>query len=101
MQIGLREDAADLRTLLVDSVAKYATKHSATTSAKRHPAVTRIDFNYWLTDGGPAAPFVLLHLDTRPGSNPDGTWTHTKFASVKLPNWTSPLRAVLEHLSVW
>lgn len=100
MHIDFRADATDLRAFLVDSVAEYTAKHDAVATAKRYPPVTRIDFNYWLTDGGPAAPFILLHFDTRAGSNPDGRWSHSEFASIKRPHWKAPLRAVLNGQDV-
>jgi hypothetical protein len=96
MRIDLTKDATDLRGLIVDAVAKYATKHALRAAASHHPLVTRIDLNFWLGDGGPAAPFVPLHFDTRPGSEPDGKWSHPEFATLERPHWKAAVDAVCD-----
>ncbi len=96
MTIHLSADAADLRAMLDKAVQKYAKKHAGRPSAADHPPVTRIGLTFWLGDGGPAAPFVMLQLDTRPGSEPDGTWTHAEFATLRRPAWRSPINAACD-----
>jgi hypothetical protein len=58
--------------------------------------VSRIDLTFYLGDGGPAAPFVMLQLDTRVRSEPDGTWTHEEFATLKRPGWRSAINAACD-----
>lgn len=96
MKIDFSADAADLRAMLDKAVQKYAKKHATPASAAQHPPVTRIDLTFWLGDGGPVAPFVTLQLDTRPGSEPDGIWTHGQFATLKRPGWRSPINAACD-----
>jgi hypothetical protein len=100
MTIDLQKDAATVLAAIEKSAEKYAKKHASKASSASHPLVTRIDLNFWLGDGGPASPFVLLQLDTRPGSEPDGTWTHSEFATLKFPSWKSPINAVFEEEAV-
>src|SRR5687768_18402460 len=100
MNIDLKKDGEKLRTMLVDAVGKYVKLHEAKKTVAKHPAVSRIDFWYWLYDGGPMPPFVVLHFDTRPKSEPDGTWTHENFAELKLPKWRAAIETVVEGESV-
>jgi hypothetical protein len=100
MNIDLKKDGEKLRTMLGDAVGKYVKLHEAKKTAAKHPAVSRIDFWYWLYDGGPNPPVVVLHLDTRSKSEPDGTWTHENFAELKLPKWRAAIETMVEGESV-
>ncbi len=96
VKIDLKEDAAKVRAMLFDNVAKYVKLHRDPKTAGEHRPVSRIDLWFWLYDGGLSPPFVLLHLDTRPESEPDGTWSHESFAEVKLPRWRRSIEKMIE-----
>lgn len=100
MTIDLSADAKELRAAIDKAVEKYGGKHEARASAAAHPPVTHIGFTFWLGDGGPGAPFVLLQLDTRPEPLLDGEWTHAQFAMLKRPGWRSPVNGVCDGKSV-
>lgn len=86
--------------MIEKSAEEYARKRASKASSAAYPLLTRIDLNFWLGDGGPASPFVLLHLDTRPGSKPDGTWTRPEFATLEFPSWKSPVNATFKGEAV-
>ena len=94
MKIDLRPDAAAIKSMLRDSAARYAKMNAS--DAKKNPPVTRLDFTFWLGDGGPAPPYILLNLDTRPDAEPDGEWSHAEFATLERPNWKSAIDAALD-----
>jgi hypothetical protein len=97
--IDLRKDAVDLRAMIQGAVRKYSVKHRAPRTAKKHPPVTRIDLIFSLADGE-AAPWVHLHFDTKPGSEPDGDPTHPDFAELERGNWLPAVKAVCEDEKV-
>ncbi len=90
--IDLRKDAVDVQQMLSDAVRKYAAKNRAARTAKRHPAVTRIDISYSLGDTT-STPWVHLDLDTKPGSEPDGDPSHPDFAKLTRRAWLPAVQA--------
>lgn len=91
--IDLRTDAADVQRLLGDAVRDYLLKHQAASTAKTHPPVSRIDLAFSLGDGE-SAPWVHLHLDTKPGGEPDGDPTHPDYATLPREAWLPAVEAV-------
>ena len=91
--IDLRKDAADVQAMLVDAVRWYSAKHKA--SATTHQPVARIDLVFSLGDGE-STPWVHLHLDTKPGSEPDGDPTHPDVAELTAEGWLPAVQAVCE-----
>ncbi len=81
--------------MLADAVRKYAAKHKASATAKKHPPVTRIDFAFSLGDSE-SIPWVHLHFDTKPGSEPDGDPTHPDFAKLTRKGWLPAVQAVCD-----
>jgi hypothetical protein len=96
MNIDLAADVADLRSMIDQAVEKYAGKHANPKTAAAYPPVSRIDLNFWLGDGGPSSPFIMLQFDTKPGSEPDGDPTHPEFATLKRPKWRAPILATFD-----
>jgi len=100
MKLDLNKAAASVRAMLSDAVAEYVKLNADPRKKQKHPPVSRIDLNYWLYDGGPSPPFVMLHIDTRPQAEPDGTWSHEAFAELKLPKWREAIETMIEGESV-
>jgi hypothetical protein len=96
MTIDLPADAEDVRNMIRKAVTKYTKANASKATAKDHPPVSRIDLTYWLGDGGPASPFIMLSIDTRPGANPDGSHTHTEFAMLKRPAWRPVINGLFD-----
>jgi hypothetical protein len=96
MAIDLQKDAGAVRNLLRKAVAKYTKSSLTKSSAKRYPPVSRIDLTYWLGDGGPEAPFIMLEIDTRPGAMPDGKYSHAEFAVLERPAWRSAINGLFD-----
>jgi hypothetical protein len=94
-EIDLRNDAINVQGMLADAVREYAAKHKATRTAKKHPPVTRIDLIFSLGDSE-ATPWVHLHFDTKPGSEPDGDPTHPDFAKLTRETWLPAVQAVCD-----
>lgn len=97
--IDLRTDAADVQAMLADSVRRYTAKHKAPASAKKHPPVSRIDLIFSLGDSE-STPWVHLHFDTKPGSEPDGDPTHPDFGKLPRKAWLPAVQAVCEDETV-
>ncbi len=97
--IDLRKDAIDVQGLLAKAVRSYTAKRKTAASAKKHPPVSRIDLVFSLGDGE-SVPWVHLHFDTKPGSNPDGDPTHPDFAKLTRKEWLPAVQAVCEGESV-
>jgi hypothetical protein len=97
--IDLRKDAADVQKMLADAVRKYATKHKAKATAKKHPPVTRIDIIYSLGDSV-SIPWAYLNVDTKEGSEPDGAPTHPNFAKLTRKEWLKAVKAVCDDEKV-
>ena len=97
--IDLKKDALDIQKLLADGVKKYIAKHKSSSTAKKHPPVTRIDLVYSLGDSE-STPWVHLNFDTKPGSEPDGDPTHPDFGKLQRKNWLSAVQAVCEDEKV-
>ena len=93
--IDLQKDRIDVQGMLADAVRKYAAKHKAAGTAKKHPLVTRIDLVFSLGDSE-STPWVHLHFDTKPGSEPDGDPTHPDFAKLTRRAWLPAVQAVCE-----
>ena len=98
-RIDLREDAVEVRQMLENAVGAYAAAHAAPSSAAAHPPVTRIDFVFSLGDSE-ATPWVHLHIDTKPGSEPDGDPTHPDFARLTRPAWLPAVQSNAEDQTV-
>jgi hypothetical protein len=99
--IDLQKDRIDVQRMLAEAVQKYAAKHKAAGTSKKHPPVTRIDLIFSLGDSE-STPWVHLHFDTKPGSEPDGDPTHPDFAKLTRKTWLPAVQAVCdgEKLSV-
>ncbi len=97
--IDLRKDAVDVQEMLTDAVNEYAAKHKAAATAKTHPPVTRVDLIYSLGDSE-STPWVHLHFDTKPGSEPDGDPTHPDFARRTREEWLPAVQAVCDEEEV-
>lgn len=97
--LDFREDAAELQAMLKDAVRKYVGKSKAKGTAKKHPPVSRIDLSFSLGDSE-ATPWVHLHFDTKPGSDPDGSPTHPDFAKLRRKSWLAAVQATCEDESV-
>ncbi len=97
--IDLRTDAADVQAMLADSVRRYAAKHKANATAKKHPPVSQIDLIFSLGDSE-STPWVYLHFDTKPGSEPDGDPTHADFGKMLRKDWLPAFQAVCEEETV-
>jgi hypothetical protein len=82
VKIDLSKDATDGQAMIADAVCRYSAKHKALRTAKKHPPVTRVDLIFSTADGE-APPWVHLHFDTKPGSEPDGDPTHPDFAELE------------------
>lgn len=89
--IDLRKDAADVQGMLANAVRSY--------SAKKHLPVSRIDLIFSLGDSE-STPWVHLHFDTKPGSEPDGDPTHPDFAKLTREAWLPAVQAVCEEKTV-
>jgi hypothetical protein len=92
-------DAADVQGMLADAVRSYTAKHKAAATATRHPPVSRIDLIFSLGDSE-STPWVHLHFDTKPGSEPDGDPTHPDFAELTREAWLPAVQAVCEEETV-
>jgi hypothetical protein len=97
--IDLRNDAADVQGMLAEAVGKYAAKHKASATAKKHPPVSRIDLVFSLGDSE-STPWVHLHFDTKSGSEPDGDPTHPDFAKLPRKGWLPAVQAVCEEETI-
>jgi hypothetical protein len=86
--IDMRQCADDFRRMLTDAVQRY---HAA--------PVTRIDLAFSLGDSE-SIPWVHLHLDTKPGSEPDGDPSHPDFGKLSRPDWLPAVQAVCEEETV-
>jgi hypothetical protein len=84
-----------LNAIIEAAVAKYVQKHRVSATAKEHPPVTRIDLAFSLGDGD-SAPWIHLHLDTKPGSEPDGSPTHPDYATASFEEWLPAVQAAFE-----
>src|SRR5262249_29914235 len=93
MKLDLRKDNAAL-TKLLDSAAKAYTKLHFS-KPKQYPRLTRIDLVFWLGDGV-APAYILLNLDSRTGSEPDGHWSHGEFATLECPHWGPAMNALFD-----
>jgi hypothetical protein len=93
--IDLRKDGKDVQQLLKEAVRKYIAKHKATKTAKSHPPIGRIDLGFSLGDSE-STPWVHLHFDTKPGSEPDGSPTHPDFAKLARKAWLPAVQAVCD-----
>jgi len=93
--IDLQNDAVDVRAMLVEGVRKYAAKHAAPGTAKKHPPVTRIDLSFSLGDSE-STPWVHLSFDTKPGSEPDGDPTHADFVKLPCKGWLAAFQAACD-----
>jgi hypothetical protein len=91
--IDLQKDAESVQKMLAKAVKQYIAKYKASATAKKHPPVTRIDLVFSLGDGE-STPWVHLHFDTKPGSEPDGDPTHPDFAKLTREGWRGALLAV-------
>jgi hypothetical protein len=85
--------------MLADAVRNYTAKHNAQATATKHPPVSRIDFIFSLGDCE-STPWVHLHFDTKPGSEPDGDPTHPDFAKLTRETWLPAVQAVCEEETV-
>jgi hypothetical protein len=97
--IDLRKDAADVQGMLAEAARNYAAKHKAAATANKHPPVSRIDLIFSLGDSE-STPWVHLHFDTKPGSEPDGAPTHPDFAKLTREDWLPAVQAVCEEETV-
>ena len=91
--IDLQKDTVDVQGMLADAVRRYAAKHKAAGTAKKHPPVTRIDLTFSLGDTV-VTPYVYLSFDTKPGSEPDGDPTHPDFGKLTRKGWLPAVKAV-------
>jgi hypothetical protein len=91
--IDLQQDAKEVQEMLAAAVRNYVAKHKAAATARKHPPVSRIDLVYSLGDSE-ATPWVHLHFDTKPGSEPDGAPTHPDFARLTRDAWLPAVQAV-------
>ena len=71
--VDFRQDAIPFRALLKDAVRD--------STAKKLPAVTRIDLAFSLGDSE-LTPWVRLHFGTKAGAEPDGDPTYPGFVSL-------------------
>lgn len=85
--------------MIGEAVRKYVTKHKAAATTKKHPPVSRIDLIFSLGDSE-STPWVHLHFDTKPGSEPDGDPTHPDFAKLTRKSWLPAVQAVCEEETV-
>ncbi len=97
--IDLRKDVADVQEMLAEAARDYTAKHKAPATATKHPPVSRIDLVFSLGDSE-STPWVHLHLDTKPGSEPDGDPTHPDFAKLTRSGWLAAVQAVCEEETV-
>lgn len=95
VKIDLRKDMTDVQAMIADAVRRYSARHNAPRTARKYPPVTRIDLIFSLADGE-ATPWVHLHFDTKPGSEPDGDPTHPDFAELEREQWLPAAGAVCE-----
>jgi len=93
--IDLRVTITKLNATIEAAATKYLKKHLAAATAKKHPAVTRIDLAFSLGDGD-SIPWVHLHLDTKPGSKPDGSPTHPDFARASFKDWLPAVQTAFD-----
>jgi hypothetical protein len=93
--IDLSTATTKLDSLIKTAVTEYIEKHRSSPSAKKHPVVTRIDLAFSLGDGE-SEPWVHLHFDTKPGSEPDGSPTHPDFAVVLFEEWLPAVTKAFE-----
>jgi hypothetical protein len=83
----------DVQRMLAEAVRKYAAKHKVAGSATRHPPITRIDLVFSFGDSE-STPWVHLHFDTKPGSEPDGDPTHPDFVKMTRDEWLPAVQAM-------
>jgi len=93
-EIDLRKESVDVQQMLESAVARYAAKHAAPTSAKKHPAVTLIELIFSLADGR-ASPWVHVCFDTA-ANHEGGSYTHPDFAKLLRKHWLPTVRAVCD-----
>lgn len=97
--IDLRKDVSDVQAMLAEAALNYSAKHNSAATAKNHPSVSRIDLAFSLGDSE-STPWVHLHFDTKPGSEPDGDPTHPDFAKLTREHWLPAVQAVCEEETV-
>ena len=78
-ELDLRKDLAELETLTGKAAGQFAKK------LKPSQLVSRIGLEFMYYNN--PEPEVYINFDTRPGHEPDGTWTHDFFKTIKRPGW--------------
>jgi len=91
--VDLRPEAVAVGALLMDAVREYSENHGATSTAKQHPAVSRIDLAFSLGDSE-STPWVHVNFDAKAGGEPDGTPMHPDFARLDCESWLPVVQAV-------
>lgn len=81
---NLTESFDEIRKMIEDGVSLYSRDHNA--SPEENPPVTRIDLQFSLGDTT-SSPWVHLHFDTKPGSEPDGDPSHRNYGQMSIPSW--------------
>jgi hypothetical protein len=91
--VDLRQDAIAVRALLIDAVKDYSEKHTVTSTAKQHSAISRIDLSFSLGDSE-STPWVHVNLDAKAGGEPDGNPSRPDFARLDCESWLPAVQAV-------
>jgi hypothetical protein len=91
--LDLRIDSIDIQSLIAQAVTDYTSLSRAAHTSGDYGAVTRIDLCYSLGDSE-STPWVHLHFDTKPGSEPDGDPTHPDFGRLERAAWLPAIQVV-------
>jgi hypothetical protein len=91
-EIDLRKASAAIQGMLKAAVEKYAAKHSAKRSARKHTPVTLIELIFSLGDGQ-VAPWFHLCFDNKPNGYAGGSYSHPDFAKLQFRDWLPAVQA--------
>ena len=97
--IDLQKDSVLIQQMIAEAVGKFVDKQTSAKTAKKHPAVTRIDLIFSLGDSE-SIPWVHLNFDTDPDGEPDGDPSHPDFGKLSIKPWRAAVRAVCEDEEV-
>lgn len=97
VELDLRPDTTAICRLIEKAVKKYARLHHKDPDS--NPPASRFDIIYSLGDSH-STPWIIVNVDTKPGSEPDGDPTHPNFAELYRQKWLPAVQAAFDDQKV-